>query len=72
MAFSLSDSESMLRKALEDLNRQWLNTADSWNDKAREDFEKEHLEPIRIAAENAARAMRNLDGLMRNVYRDCR
>ena len=72
MAYSLSDSESMLRKALEDLNREWSNTSNHWKDKAREDFEKEHLEPIRVAAENAARAMRNLDGLLRTVYRDCR
>ncbi|HLX64347.1 MAG TPA: hypothetical protein VKX17_23945 [Planctomycetota bacterium] len=70
--FSSSDSESLLRKAIDDLKRQWLNSADSWKDKARDDFEKEHLEPLLNAAENAARAMRNLDGLMREVVRDCR
>ena len=71
MAMSLSDAESLLKKSLSDLDKHWLATAAHWNDKARENFEKEHLDELRTAGENACRAMREIDMLLRQVIKQC-
>lgn len=70
--FSLSDSESILKKAMTELELHWQNTGAHWNDNARVEFEKEHIETILLAAENARRAMRNVDLVCREAVRDCR
>lgn len=71
MAYSLSDSEMVLKKALMDLERAWMNAGAHWHDRAREDFDKEHLEELRMAVENARRGMRNVDQLLRQVMHEC-
>jgi hypothetical protein len=71
MAYSLSDAESILSKAVSDLDKEWLGTATKWQDKAREDFNKEHLEDLHMAADNARQAMKRIDHLLRQVMRDC-
>ena len=71
MAMSLSDSEALLKKAIGDLDKYWLATAAHWNDAAREGFEKEHLDDMRMSAVNASRAMRDIDQLLRDVIRQC-
>ena len=71
MAMSLSDSEALLKKAIGDLDKRWLATAEHWNDQARAGFEKEHLEDLRLAAVNASRAMREIDQLLRDAIRQC-
>ena len=71
MGYSLSDSETLLKKAIIDLDRAWLTAGSSWKDKAREDFDAEHLEQLRQAVENERRGMRNIDQLLRQVIREC-
>ncbi len=72
MSASLSDSQSLLKKALKDLDSRWMHTASEWNDKAREEFDKQHLEPLRIAVMNAGHSMNNIDMVLRKVISDCR
>ena len=71
MAYSLSDAESILNKAVTDLDKEWSGTAAKWQDKAREDFEKEHLEDLHRAAASAQQAMKRIDQLLRQVIREC-
>jgi hypothetical protein len=71
MSIRLSDSETLLMKALDDLDKKWHSTAGGWNDKARDGFNKEHLEPLRHSVMNAQRGMRNVTELLRKVVKDC-
>jgi hypothetical protein len=71
MGHHLSDSESLLKKAKADLEKHWMFAGAAWNDKARENFEKEHLEELHLAVTNAQHGMRNIDQLLRKVMRDC-
>jgi len=71
MSYSLSDSQSLLKKAMKDLESQWANAGTAWNDKAREEFDKEHLEPFRVAVANAGHGMSNIDQLLRRVIQEC-
>lgn len=72
MAANLSDSESLLKKAMTDLDKAWHATGESWKDNARVEFEREHLDELRISSEGAYRAMANLEHLLRSVIRECR
>ena len=71
MSMSLSDSEALLKKAIGDLDKYWLATAAHWSDAAREGFEKEHLEDMRVSGVNASRAMREIDQVLRDAIRQC-
>ena len=72
MAYSLSDSQSLLKKAVKDLDGQWAHAGSAWNDKAREEFEKNYIEELRVAALNAGLGMNNIDQLLRKVINECK
>jgi hypothetical protein len=69
--FRQSGSEGILAKALDDLEKKWAITADGWRDKAREDFDLEHLEEMRRVVKMARSAMRNVDELISQVSKEC-
>ena len=71
MAISLSDSDTTLGRAVDDLNKRWQATSDAWQDRAREDFEKEHLEEMIMSVKKAQQAMRTIAGLLHEVIREC-
>ncbi len=67
----MAGNESMLAKALEDLEKKWAITADGWRDQAREEFDLQYLEQMRHAVRTARSAIRNVDELMAQVVREC-
>ena len=67
----LSDSEAILARALDDMNKKWTATGGVWSDKARDEFERKHVEELRSAVIAARHAMRNIDTLLRQVIREC-
>jgi hypothetical protein len=71
MGYSLSGSEAILAKYLAELDGQWSGTAAVWQDKAREDFEKEFLDELRRAANDARHGMRHIDQLLQQVIHEC-
>ena len=71
MGISLSDSDTTLGRALDDLGKRWQATGDAWQDSAREDFEKEYLEELRMSVKKAQQAMRTITGLLHEVIREC-
>ena len=68
---STSGAETILAKAMEDMDRKFAATAVVWNDNARDEFEKVHLDEMRNALRNARYAMRNIEELLRQVVKDC-
>jgi hypothetical protein len=68
---SLGDNETLLIQAAAELREKWLNTAAGWQDKAREDFERKHLEELWASAKAAQRATRAIDALLRQAIADC-
>jgi len=71
MSVSLSDSETTLGRALDDLGKKWQGTADAWRDRARDDFEKEYLEELTMSVKKAQQAMRTINLLLHEVIREC-
>jgi len=71
MAIGLSDNEAILTQALRDVHEKWQNTGTVWQDKAREDFERKHLEELLAAAKAAQHAMKAVDDLLRQAIREC-
>jgi hypothetical protein len=71
MACGMADNEGLLASAVDQLNKHWDSAGMSWHDKAREDFEQEHLEEMRRAVKVAQMGMRNIHELLRQVIREC-
>ena len=67
----LSGCEEILAGALSDLDKKWQATAEGWRDKARAEFEKEHLEELQATVKKAQHAMAAMDELLRQVMREC-
>jgi len=64
-------NDAVLAGALKDLNTRWELTAASWKDAAREKFEKEYLEDLRMAVCSASNAMAQIELLLNQVRREC-
>ena len=71
MPMGVGDNEGMLASAVDQLNKHWDATSMAWQDKARTDFEKEHLEQLRHAVKIAQMGMRNIHELLRQVTKEC-
>jgi hypothetical protein len=71
MPMGIGDNEGQLANAIQQLNQRWDASSMSWRDKARDDFEKEHLEEMRRSVKAAQSAMRNVTELLRQVIREC-
>jgi hypothetical protein len=71
MAVRPSGNDAILAKALETMEQHWLATAGNWRDKARDDFEKNHLNVLRESVVGARHAMNNVEELLRQVIREC-
>jgi len=71
MGLGSSDNEGLLASAIDQLNQRWDAAGMAWQDKAREDFEKEHIEEMRRAVKVAQQGMRNISELLRQVVKEC-
>ena len=67
----ISQSETIILGALDDLKRDWNIACLDWRDQAREQFEAEFLRELESAAVGAVRSMSELTLLMRRVVREC-
>jgi hypothetical protein len=71
MSVRPSGNDAILAKALEDMEQRWTSTAGNWRDRARDEFEKKHLDELRNAVVAARHAMNNVEELLRQVVREC-
>jgi hypothetical protein len=69
---NLSGDDALLEKSLKTLEQAWAISGERWQDAAREDFERQHLDPIMERARVAVRALKQLDGLLAETMRQCR
>jgi hypothetical protein len=67
----ISQSETILLGALDDLKRDWQIARLDWRDQARDQFEADYLRELESAAVAAVRSMTELTLLMRRVVREC-
>jgi len=71
MIVRIDDNEALLARAAQDLQAKWENTQSMWRDKARDDFERKHLEELLAAVHAARQAMKAVDNLLRQAIHDC-
>jgi hypothetical protein len=67
----ISQSETIVLGALDDLKRDWQIARLDWRDQAREQFEADYLRELEGSAVAAVRSMTELTLLMRRVVREC-
>ena len=67
----ISQSETIILGALDDLKRDWQIACLDWRDQAREQFEADFIRELEPAAVAAVRSMTELTLLMRRVVREC-
>ena len=63
---------AVLQQSLRDIHNSWQAGGEQWRDQARIAFEKEHLEPLCMAVEDAVRGIDELESIIRSVQRECR
>lgn len=71
MAIRTNDNEALLARALQDIRAKWETSSSMWHDRARDDFERKHLEELFHAAQAARQAMKAVDALLRDAIHDC-
>ena len=64
-------NSAVLSGALKDLNTHWEMTESGWRDAAREKFDTEYLEPLRLAVRTASNSMIQIEQLLNQVRREC-
>ncbi|HEU5117553.1 MAG TPA: hypothetical protein VFT74_12990 [Isosphaeraceae bacterium] len=60
-----------LSHAIKTLRMQWEQTADTWRDEVRRDFEDRQIAPLDTQTTQTIRAMDDLADLFAKIYRDC-
>ena len=63
--------ETVITKALHELETSWVITSAQWNDKARTDFDKNFIEPLLPQVKRAADAMAQISRLLRKAVNKC-
>lgn len=64
-------NDAIVAKALKDLIGHWEQSATVWNDGARAEFQRDHLDPLAPSVKMASMAIQKIEELMRQARRDC-
>lgn len=70
-SFDLSFGANRIRKAVEDLQRDWAETTPEWDDANSRNMEKNHLEPLLVELTNAMGAIQRLSDALSQAEREC-
>ena len=68
---SLSAAASQLSEAVEEFLAHWEQTADTWKDSRRLEFQKLYVDPLRPATRSALDGIEHLRELIAAAHRDC-
>jgi hypothetical protein len=68
---ALSHSEILLGKAAKDLKTNWATATASWQDQARQEFEKTCIDELLPAVKSAINAMNEVNRLLEQAVREC-
>ena len=66
-----SANHAVLSGALKDLETHWELTKSGWRDAARDKFDTDYLETLRIAVRTASNSMTQIEQLLNQVRREC-
>ncbi len=67
----LDTSAAQLRSALEDLQRAWQVTCESWDDLVSRKFAEQHLDPLAPTSQMALDAAGRMRELVKQIQREC-
>ncbi len=69
---SVSESCARLTRAAGDLFVCWYQTAESWRDENRRQFEKKYISLVRSELRRTELALQHIDAVLNHLRRDCR
>ena len=69
--FDLSTHAAKLQSALENLQIQWQQTADTWRDNVRIQFAQNHLDPLGPIIKNTIDAIGRMSHVVDQAEREC-
>lgn len=64
-------NDAIMAKALKDLQAHWEQTRTVWNDDARNDFERDHLNGLIPAMKTATTAIQRIEEILRRARKEC-
>ncbi|MCW8130073.1 MAG: hypothetical protein KIS92_06970 [Planctomycetota bacterium] len=67
----IGSSDRQLINALGELQRQWEETASTWRDQARADFEKEFIQDLFPMGRAAVASIGEIDRLLKQCIQEC-
>lgn len=67
----LDTSAAQLRSAVENLQRAWQVTCESWDDGVSREFAEQHLDPLAPASRLALDAVGRMRELVKRIQREC-
>jgi len=69
---NIDPEASRLGSAFKKLNRCWLDTENSWDDKVKKRFEKEYMAPLEKQVRSTLREMERLSQVIKKAQRNVR
>ena len=69
---SVGESYARLTRAAKDLFACWYQTAGSWRDENRRQFEKKYLSLVRSELRKTELALGHIDAVLNHLRHDCR
>ncbi len=64
-------NDAIMAKALKDLQAHWDQTQIVWNDSARADFQRDHLECLVPAMKSVTSAIQRIEEILRRARKEC-
>ena len=68
----VGESHARLTRAAKDLFACWSQTAESWRDENRRQFEKKYLSLVRSELRKTKQALEQIDTVLNHLRHDCR
>lgn len=68
---NLQANKSMLMAVSKELNQNWQQVKDQWQDTKQNEFERTYIETLQVNINMAVEAMEKLDKVLTKIRRDC-
>ena len=60
-----------LNKAMHTLREKWDLTEADWRDQVREEFSRDHVEPVQLQVSSTLRGIKRLEEVLSRIRREC-
>lgn len=68
---SLHNSRGRLIGISRELQKEWNETKEVWRDRKGREFDRDYMQPLMDAVDNASHAIDDLDKILRKLREDC-